>query len=415
MSDSKGIPIFNSKTGEKTFAKPPPRQEPNQQASSPELKTPTPALHAPTSPLTASSSAAADTPIEPASKKEALGKSTGGKEKVELSSLADLVAHAYSLKGRRVTLNAKHIKAVASESRLDETQREALTKLSANDPQLVVAKQLLLLATGISGFPHLRSAIREVVRSALFNHPAFKGPLASSFLMTPSEAALLPQVLAELQRVEPAAMAKDDKDSAKAASVSQLRDNACFCLALWHAEANGVALHRIVDSLFAGIWQPAARSLDSDEARWRTLADLKDAEAVGLACDVFRRDATEQSQKYLKASADAQVLALQLSDLAQQNQHLQHQIQEHQLELEELRQQLKDLQAKSEIQAVHQRDDAEQIRSRLLRRLKADLSNLEEGLTALRRPEPKVHVMMDIAERVTDAMRKEISNLQGEV
>lgn len=418
MSESKGIPIFNPKTGQKTFAKPAPRQDPKQETATQELTAPSATTQPPPSPPPASSSARVESPAGPVSKKETIGKAAGGKEKVEIGSLAELLAHAYSLKGRRVSLNTKLTKAVASECRLDSAQREMLAKLSANDQQLVVAKQLLLLATTISGFPHLRSALREAVRSALLNHPAFKGPLASSFLMTPSDAAPLQIVLAELQRFELISSANQDKESAKTAPVSQLRDNACFCLALWHAESNNVALPRIVDSLYAGIWEPAARKLNSEEDRWRTLADLKDMEAVGLACDVFRREANEKSEKFQQALADFQDLAQQASNLEQQNQHLQAQLQDHQKsatrELEALRQQMKDLQAKAEIQAVHQRDDAEQIRSRLLRRLKADLSNLEEGLTALRRPEPKVHVMMDIAERVTDAIRKEIRNLQGE-
>lgn len=418
MSDSKGIPILNHKTGQTTFAKPAPRQAPKQETATQELTAPSAATQAPPSPPPASSSTRAESPAGPVSKKDTPGKAAGAKEKVEIGSLAELLAHAYSLKGRRVSLNTKLTKAVASECRLDAAQRETLAALSANDQQLVVAKQLLLLTTTISGFPHLRSALREAVRSALLNHPAFKGPLASSFLMTPSDAAPLSHVLAELQRFELISSAKEDKESAKTAPVSQLRDNACFCLALWHAESSSMTLPRIVESLYTAIWEPAARKLESEEARWRTLADLKDVEAVGLACDVFRREFTEQFQKCQQALADVQDLAQQASQLAQQNQHLQYQLQEHQesakRELEALRQQMKELQTKAEIQAVHQRDDAEQIRSRLLRRLKADLSNLEEGLTALRRPEPKVHVMMDIAERVTDAIRKEIRNLQGE-
>lgn len=71
------------------------------------------------------------------------------------------------------------------------------------------------------------------------------------------------------------------------------------------------------------------------------------------------------------------------------------------------------LKASTETEAAHLRDDVELLRTRVLRRLKADVDLLELGLEALRRPEPKVHVMMDSAERVADALRKELKNLQG--
>ena len=61
---------------------------------------------------------------------------------------------------------------------------------------------------------------------------------------------------------------------------------------------------------------------------------------------------------------------------------------------------------------THHRYDIEQMRTRVLRRLKSDVALLEDGLHALRRPEPKVHVMIDAAERVVDALRKEIRNLE---
>jgi hypothetical protein len=71
------------------------------------------------------------------------------------------------------------------------------------------------------------------------------------------------------------------------------------------------------------------------------------------------------------------------------------------------------LMTKTDTEAAHLRDDIELLRTRVLRRLKADVELLELGLEGLRRPEPKVHVMMDSAERVADALRKEIKNLQG--
>lgn len=65
----------------------------------------------------------------------------------------------------------------------------------------------------------------------------------------------------------------------------------------------------------------------------------------------------------------------------------------------------------TEIELVLLRNEMEIQRTRLLRRLKADVQLLEAGLIALTRPVPKTHVTADHIERVLDAMRQEITTL----
>ena len=68
----------------------------------------------------------------------------------------------------------------------------------------------------------------------------------------------------------------------------------------------------------------------------------------------------------------------------------------------------------SETQAAHLRDDLEQLRSRLLRRLVTDVDMLGVGLSAIQTPEPRIHVIRDRVERVIDALQIEINKLRGE-
>lgn len=65
----------------------------------------------------------------------------------------------------------------------------------------------------------------------------------------------------------------------------------------------------------------------------------------------------------------------------------------------------------SENENTHLRYNMELQRTRLLRRLKADVLLLEAGLQALTVPVPKPHVTADHIERVLDAMRQEIKTL----
>jgi len=61
---------------------------------------------------------------------------------------------------------------------------------------------------------------------------------------------------------------------------------------------------------------------------------------------------------------------------------------------------------------AHLLDDLETMRGTTLRRLTDDVALLREGLHALRRDQPKVHIMVDHAERVIDALTAHIKQLQ---
>ena len=62
----------------------------------------------------------------------------------------------------------------------------------------------------------------------------------------------------------------------------------------------------------------------------------------------------------------------------------------------------------------HLQDDFERMRGNVLRKLKQELSLLEEGLHALKKETPKVHVMIDHAERAIDGLKDEVNRLRGD-
>ena len=81
--------------------------------------------------------------------------------------------------------------------------------------------------------------------------------------------------------------------------------------------------------------------------------------------------------------------------------------------LAELKSQVHDQHSAYQTLDLHLRDQLENLRTRVLNRLKDDERLLTEGLVALRRPVPKVHVMDDHAERVLDSLHNEIKKLEG--
>jgi hypothetical protein len=60
---------------------------------------------------------------------------------------------------------------------------------------------------------------------------------------------------------------------------------------------------------------------------------------------------------------------------------------------------------------IHALDSREQMRARLVRRLRADIELLDDGLTALDRDPPKIHVTQDHISRVLQSLRAELTLL----
>ena len=62
---------------------------------------------------------------------------------------------------------------------------------------------------------------------------------------------------------------------------------------------------------------------------------------------------------------------------------------------------------------AHLKDDYEQMRGQVLRRLRDELALLDEGLHALKRNPPKVHVMIDHAERAIEGLKSGNRTIDG--
>jgi len=67
--------------------------------------------------------------------------------------------------------------------------------------------------------------------------------------------------------------------------------------------------------------------------------------------------------------------------------------------------------AKSEDIIAHLENDLEMVKSRMRHLLRTDKEFLEEALIALTRNPPKIHVMVDHAERVINDFKQELIKL----
>lgn len=332
----------------------------------------------------------------------------------DIESLEQFIEQAYSRPGQRISLKPKVEELLGKESKLTDDARARLLELAGRDWVLAVPNQLILVSRNIKRYPLLRNEIRAFVGAVLEAHPVYVTLGLAGVLSNLPDAPDLQQAMSLIAEGDLAEILKTSlADKPKPKQMEELRVNAINCLALWGFEMRGLPLEKVIQSLNAASWSVRAQSVKTDTDKLRHLLEIKEIIGVGLVCSAFKQMADVQAQaatvaEKVKNTALAQVEILQ-AKLAE----FQTEIDSRDQAIGRLEQELESEKQAHSKTRTHLRDDYEQLRSRVLRRLKAEVSLLDEGLHALRREDPKLHVVEDHAERVMDGLKKEIKELES--
>ncbi len=342
---------------------------------------------------------------------------TKSKEKVDISSFEDFIANAYKLKGRKVSLSGKVQKQVAENLTLSEEAKQRIYALVHKDTLLVVPRQLLLAARDVDKYPRLKSAIFTFVRDILLEHPLFFRPDIENAIRNHEDAPSPIEVMKLLAGSDKSAVTGANGLQMKDSEFDKLRCNAVNCMAVWLYEKKGMSISIIADVLHMALWEQKTQLLKNDNSRLRALTEIGTFASVGLACERYRRQAMDERESSDAATLEANILRAKVMGLEDEIESRRETAirveEEHKTEKESLINETANLRNQAETEGSHLRYDLEKLRTRVLRQLKSDLLLLEDGLHALRRNEPMVNVMIDLADRVTDALREEIKNLEG--
>lgn len=424
MNDDKRIPIQDKATGAIRFSEPVRRNVPSESIPLTEMASSSP-------PPMAEQIVAVK--LDQSNKVESIagealgteGDNPKAKSKQEISTFEQFLFHAYGLKGRRVALKKKVLQDISSSLSIPVEGLVELQKLVNADRQFCVPRQILLASREIEGYPLIKEALRKFVMEVMLSHPAFKNPKVTSAIRNlenaPLPHAALKLVMEEIfekEELEEKAGEKKDgeKTAKKLVAAEEMKVNATNCLAVWFAVTRNLALEDVADALNVAVWTPAGCGADSDITKLRALTSIEKVEGVGLACEQYKRRAVAQADEAVRASAEA-------ARLRTEHQETQLELEQIRSELDETKNALEKLQLKAteeiatlhqsaETQAAHLRDDFEQLRSRVLRRLVENVEKLGIGLSAIQGSEPKVHVVRDRLERVVDELQKEINKLR---
>jgi len=332
----------------------------------------------------------------------------------EIQSLAQFIEVAYSRKGQRISLQSKVEKALSKNYVIDPEMKSKLLELAQSDILLAVPRQLLLASRKIVGYPQVKKELKDFIELVLKNHFIFsQNDLSAALNNLPGS----PSPQEALNKVGKANLLTSEdyplKNSFKSTDQDVLRANAAYCLAIWFVESRGYQVEQITQMLYTALWKSNNPESADDNTKLRALTEIRELNGVGLACSVFKKETDKQAVIAAAALRNQEALNEKIKLLESEKNCIKHEQEESVVKICQLENELINERKAHAHARVHLGDDKEQLRARLLRRLKTEATLLEEGLHALRRNPPKIHVMDDHAERVLDGLYTEIKELES--
>jgi hypothetical protein len=334
-----------------------------------------------------------------------------GPKSPSLYSFRDLVHAVYGAKGRRLKPKKVEIAAMRSAAKLEPSEPEDLLHLSASDRTLKQTLELMLLS--MEWHDRFGGEIWKFVHEVLRRHPAFlPEPLVggmANLLDGPSEEDAVRTVTSRPYASLPWPAGSAEM---RRKEIEQCRTNALWCLLLWFRRTRGTTLERIQGYLQTSIWAPAAHRYKTDQQKLRALVDASDFGGIAVACSALEKEALERARQAAVANSAADRAAARARELENKLSGTEAQLGAAKGQVERLSEATIAARSAHEDEIAHMRSDYEELRARVQGRLREEVSLLDEGLRALRRDPPKVHVMEDHAERVIDGLKSEMERLK---
>lgn len=329
-------------------------------------------------------------------------------------SLEAFVAYAYSLRGRRVSMKKKTAVAIAQEPVPSDEYWGRVRELARHDAMLAVPKQILLAAIPHKDTTNAWSMLLFVCINALRAHPASAG--LASLLVPDAGLEHDEQVIEHAASISFTGLEHPvtQKPFTKA-QAAVVRTNLINTAALWMVAVRGWDSSRAIRSLHDHVWSPESCRITSVPDIWRRLMELRSFALPGLVGSAFVQEAEQQRLEAKRAShAEASALA-RIEERDAQLLQLNGQMEQQNLAYAALAQQHAQAKQDHEAAVSHLHDDYERLRTRIVRRLTQELELLDEGILAITRQPPRLHVMLDHGDRAISGLREELKTLQLEV
>lgn len=329
-----------------------------------------------------------------------------------IESVGELLWSLYGGRFKRSMLKKTELAAMRSNPLPTEAEREQLIGLAKSDLILDKTRQLMLLSLRIDS--STGSKIRDFAREVLQRHPLFQAESLAGVLNNLPDSATEERAISALIAQELSAVPWPDQSEAMTKQqYSKCKSNAVHCLIIVFRATRGTSLSRILGYLNTYLWAPAARRYKREEDKLAAIVGTRDPAAAAITFGLLQSQIIEQQRLADTAERSVERAAARIEELERKIADLQTSLEQAEAAAERAKAELAAATESHAIAKAHFKDDYEQLRGQMRRRMKEELALLDDGLHALRRDPPKVHVMIDHAERVMDALKGELERLRG--
>lgn len=336
------------------------------------------------------------------------------KGKSDPETFEQFIEYAYGRKGQKLVLKPRVEKQISQSLSKEQGFLARLLDLAKQDKLLAVPRQLLLISKEVQGYPTLKNSFVQLVSNVMLRHPIFAHQMLQDAINNVGETISMSAALKKVADYEPTA--DEGREDLKPSELQTLKGNALNLLTIWFAISRSPSLDELTTLLYEAIWQPEARKLENDTERLAAITEVKDIAGVGFACHRFEQKASSAWFSATQAQNETVSLRQKLELLQEKLASAEDKINALQSEFNALSQssssEIQGLKMQHQVEKTHLKHELEQLQGRLVKRLTDSVEMLDVGLSALRKSEPRVSVMVERAEMVVDALRSQIDELK---
>ena len=329
-----------------------------------------------------------------------------------IENVEHLLRAIYSGTFKRSTLDKAELSAMRSSPAMNPLQRDELLNLALSDRTLDRTRQLMLISTRLES--SLSGQLRGFAREVLGRHPAFGTDTLVGVLDN------LPDAITEDKAIQilitqdymPLLFPEGRKTTMKK-ECELCKLSAMHCLLLLFWAMRGTTIERIQRHLHVGLWAHVGRQHKSEVDMLHALLNTRDPSAASITYALLEKQTQDHSRIAQTARSGEAQATSRVTQLEEQLTVAAEELNATLVEVNRLTNELQQQTQAHEDDSAHKEDDYATLRGQVLGRLRHELALLNEGLQALKRDPPKVHVMIDHAERAINGLKSEMERLRG--
>jgi hypothetical protein len=326
-------------------------------------------------------------------------------------SFEELIKAIYEGRFKRKSLSEPDRKVVFKEMSFEPSQEE-IKGFANSDPSL--SKTLKLMMLGIQA-PELSYKVVGFAQKVMLEHELYSSQSMKDVLTNPTEAM---STRAAIDMVLKPKLPPIDGGSSEVTNtkkkLNQRRDNGVHCLLILRVSHHGASVSEIHQLLQDKLWIPFYSSGNQGDAeKLIVLLNNRDPNATSVSFSLLGGKLEELKGQARVAKQKEEKTSIELKSTQESLTKTEARLADVLSDQEKLKNELQERTQSHQTHIEHLQDDFERMRGNVLRTLKEELSLLEEGLHALKKETPKVHVMIDHAERAIDGLKDEVNRLRG--